>query len=530
MNIRLIIALLFFSLTGFANDPYPKNENIDIRHYLFQLEVNDTTDVLSGRASLTILFKKPITEFELDLVGKSNNGKGMTVSTVSIGQQPLKFTHQNNRIKITLANTPVVGEEQVMVINYAGIPEDGLIIGKNKFNDRTFFGDNWPDRGRYWLPSIDHPADKARLDFIIIAPEHYQVVATGKLMEESNLPKHRKLTHWKEAVDVPVKVMTIGIARFAIQLTGEPGGIPVTTWVYPQNREEGFVDFTVAPKVLAFFQQYIGPYPYEKLAHVQSKTRWGGLENASNIFYFENSVTGKNEHEGLIAHETAHQWFGNSASEKDWHHAWLSEGFATYFTNLYMEGTYGNERLVSELRKQRLQVMDYYKKNKGSIVDTTITDIGKVLSTNTYQKAGWVLHMLRQEIGNEQFQKTIREYYTKYQNSNALTIDFQLIAETNAGRSLSLFFDQWIFKSGHPTLNCSWSYDAKTKEVVLRIDQIQSGLIFKIPLEIGLGDTVQTVMLDKKNQQFRLPAASLPKEIVLDPNTKLLFEGEIKVK
>jgi aminopeptidase N len=530
MNSRLIIALLFISLTVFANDPYPKNNNIDIRHYLFQLEVNDSTDVLSGRASVTVLFKKSITEFELDLAGKSNNGKGMTVSRVSIQQQPLQFTHQNNRLKITLVNAPAAGEEQVIVIDYAGIPEDGLIIGKNKFNDRTFFGDNWPDRGHYWLPAIDHPSDKARVDFIIIAPEHYQVVATGKWMEESNLPKQRKLTHWKEAVDVPVKVMTIGIARFAVQLTGEPGGVPVTTWVYPQNREEGFVDFAVAPRVLAFFQQYIGPYSYEKLAHVQSKTRWGGLENASNIFYFENSVTGKNEHEGLIAHETAHQWFGNSASEKDWHHAWLSEGFATYFTDLYLEDAYGNERLVNELKKQRHEVTDYYKKNKGAIVDTTITDISKVLSTNTYQKAGWVLHMLRQEIGNEQFHKTIREYYAKYQNSNALTIDFQKIAEANAGRSLGFFFDQWLFKSGHPHLSCSWSFDAKTKEVVLRVDQIQNGIAFKTPLELGLNGTIHTVMLDKKNQQFRLPVAAAPKEMVLDPNTKLLFEGEIKGK
>src|SRR6187402_3317538 len=139
MNSRLIIALLFISLTAFANDPYPKNDNIDIRHYLFQLEVNDSTDVVSGQASITVLFKKSITEFELDLVGKSNNGKGMTVSKVSIKQQPLKFTHQNNRIKITLANAPAAGEEQVIVVDYAGVPEDGLIIGKNKFNERTFF-------------------------------------------------------------------------------------------------------------------------------------------------------------------------------------------------------------------------------------------------------------------------------------------------------------------------------------------------------------------------------------------------------
>jgi len=533
MSTRLIIAFLFISLASAARDPYPKNPNIDVKHYLFQLEVNDSTDVIAGQASVTVLFKKSITELDLDLINKLSNGKGMTVGRVSLNQKPLKFTHQNNRIKITFESAPAAGEERIITIDYYGIPEDGFIISKNKFGDRVFFGDNWPDRGHHWLPCIDHPSDKARLDFVIIAPEHYQTVATGKLIEESNLPKHRKLTHWKEAADIPVKVMTIGVGRFAIQLTGEPGGIPVTTWVYPQNREEGFVDFAVAPKVLEFFQHYIGPYSYEKLAHVQSKTRWGGLENASNIFYFENSVNGKNEREGLIAHETAHQWFGNSVSENDWHHVWLSEGFATYFTNLYHENVHGRERIVEELKKQRQQVIGY-KTNKGPVIDTTITDIGKVLSTNTYQKAGWVLHMLRQEIGDEAFHKSIRDYYSKYQHGNALTTDFQRIVQEVSGINLNTFFDQWLYKSGHPNLSCSWSYDSKTREVVLRVDQMQNGIIFKTPLEIGFGKEssfiIQTVLLDKKSQQFRLPLPVLPQEVTLDPNTKLLFEGEIKVK
>jgi aminopeptidase N len=532
---RLSLLFLLIRFMVIAKDPYPKNENIDITHYRFQLELNDSTDVIAGEATVSILFKRSIPSFNLDLFGVGANGKGMKIKSITSNGKNISFIHQNNQILLKLNEAPKANEQVAFIISYGGIPEDGLIIGKNKFNERGFFGDNWPDRGHHWLPSVDHPSDKAKVDFIIIAPEHYQVVATGKLIEESNMTKHRKLTHWKESVDVPVKVMTIGVARFAIQLSGEPGGIPVTTWVYPQNREDGFSDFAVAPKVLEFFQNYVGPFSYEKLAHVQSKTRWGGLENASNIFYFENAVNGKNEREGLIAHETAHQWFGNSASENDWHHVWLSEGFATYFTNLYFEYAYGHDRLVTEAKSQRKQVIDYFKKNPNPIVDTTITDINKVLSTNTYQKAGWVLHMLRHEVGDAVFHNSIREYYTTYQNGNALTADFQRILESNSKKDLRLFFNQWLFKGGHPQLSGTWKYDSKAKEVVINLNQDQKSQLFEIPLDIGLRDTqgqisTQTVQLNSKTSSFKLPSTSKPLEVVLDPNTWLLFEGGIQAK
>jgi aminopeptidase N len=530
---RLFLLLLCLSLTATASDPYPKNDAIDIQHYRFELELNDSTDVIAGRATLTVAFRKLINSFELDLIGV-RNGKGMTVRSVLAEKEPLSFSHENNRIVIKLNSSPVVGSEMAFVISYDGIPEDGLIIGKNKFSERTFFGDNWPDRGRFWLPTIDHPYDKALVDFVITAPEHYQVVATGKKMEESNLTQKRKLTHWKESATVPVKVMTIGVARFAIQFSGEADGIPVSTWVYPQNREDGFSDFAVGPKVLSFFQRYVGPYAYEKLAHVQSKTRFGGLENASNIFYFENSVTGKNEREGLIAHETAHQWFGNSASESDWHHVWLSEGFATYFTALYFENTVGRERFVSEMTNSRSQVLKFYAKNQAPIVDTTIVDINKVLSTNTYQKAGWVLHMLRHEVGDDVFTKSVREYYTTYKNGNALTADLKRIFEKNSGKDLSLFFKQWLFKGGHPQLSVNWKYDSKAKEIELEIVQNQKESAFEVPLEVGLKSggkmEVKTIKIGQKTQKVRIACLLKPEEVVLDPDTRLLFEGKIAQK
>ncbi len=531
--IGLVFMVGFFC--GNAADPYPKNSNIDVRHYQFQLELNDSTDVISGKATVTILFKKAISEFELDLVNKTSKGVGMSVSHVFQDGNPLKFMHQKGRIKIILKKNTVEGEQSRFVIDYAGVPQEGLIIGKNKFGDRTFFGDNWPNRGHHWIPCIDHPSDKARVDFVIIAPEYYQVVASGRQVEESVIDHHRKLTHWEENIEIPVKVMTIGVARFAVQLSGEVDHIPVSTWVFPQNRIAGFSDFAVGPKIIDFFHNHIGPYAYEKLAHVQSMTRWGGLENASNIFYSENSVNGKNENENIIAHETAHQWFGNSVTEGDWHHVWLSEGFATYFANLYMEYAYGHDKLVERAKQQRTQAVEYLVQNPSPVIDTTLTDIDEVLNVNTYQKAGWVLHMLRHEMGETAFWKGIQQYYQTYRNGNAMTADFQRIMEGVSEKDLSVFFEQWLWKGGHPKLSGRWNYDPNARSVIITIDQIQAGTVFKTPLDIGLrtlqdGLEVKTVLLNSKSQKFSFPAEKKPMEVILDPLTWLFFEGEILAK
>lgn len=530
-NLMFMRILLFTLLAtaAFASDPYPKNENIRVSHYIFRLALNDTTDVIAGEADVTIRFLKPVASFNLNLIGKKGGPTGMEITSVKSSGKPVEYSFANDLINIK----PPQGTEVTFTISYFGIPADGLIISKNKFGDRTFFGDNWPDRGRHWLPTVDHPAYKSTVEFIITAPEQYEVVATGKLVEESDLAHQQKLTHWRESVPVSVKVMTIGVARFAMQLSGEVGNVPVTTWVYPQNRLEGFSDFAVGPKVLEVLQSYIGPYPFEKLAHVQSKTRFGGLENASNIFYFENSVNGKNEREGLIAHETAHQWFGNSATEADWHHVWLSEGFATYCTALYMEQAHGREHLVSLMKENRERIIEFAKKNTAPIVDTTITDINRVLSTNTYQKAAWVLHMLRRKMGDENFQAGVREYYDLYKGKTALTKDFFNVMQRHTSSDLSPFAQRWIYTGGHPHIAGTWRWDKEQKTVFVNVELTQNAG-FSVPVELLVTTEKEqfstTLVVEPGKQELRFVCNQKPAKIDVDPGSWLLFEGAIHPK
>ena len=530
----LLWILFVLASTANARDKYPINSAIDVLAYRFSFILSDSTDVIRGNTRVLISFRESIKEFEIDLVKKKINGKGMTV----LGIEPLtmvqSFTHtENDKIKIVLKNSQPAGAIQSFEIKYEGIPEDGLVIGNNKFGERVFFGDNWPDRGHYWLACVDHPSDKAMVEFAINAPERYQVVATGILVEESNLAGKRKLTRWRETTPVPVKVMTMGIARFAVELSNTVNGIPVTTWVYPQERVNGFNDFKVAPEILTFFDRFIGPYSYDKLAHVQSKTRWGGLENAGNIFYFEDVVNGKNEREGLIAHETAHQWFGNSVTEKDWHHVWLSEGFATYLTHVFMEHKYGDARRRADMAKDRDAIVKDRLTQVHSIVDTSIVALGDLLSINTYQKAAWVLHMLRIKVGDDAFWKGVRSYYKKYQNSNALTIDFQREMEAAYGKPLEPFFNSWIYQGSQPIFYGQWQYDARKRVAVLVWNQSQDK-VFDAQLTIAayfdgeLTPRLITIDLQESGGKIEVKASKKPIKTVLDPNVNLLFTGKIE--
>ena len=519
----LLLFCWLLPLLSFTQDIYERNPSVDIQNYQFGLILNDDNNSIVGETEVTVKFTEEVDQFALDLIKKSGSF-GMEVTGVYEGEQSVAYEYITNKILIK----PTVSQDtsRVFVVKYRGVPERGLVIDTTKFGQRSFFGDNWPNLARHWLPCVDHPYDKASVEFRITAPDHYDVVATGKKTEESNLGNGMKLTSYREPAPVAMKVVTIGVTKFATKLIDMVGDIPVTAWVYPENRLDGFSDYSVAVNVLNYFIENIGPYAYAKLANMQAKTQWGGLENAGTISYFENSVTGKNAVEGLIAHEISHQWFGNSATENSWNHVWLSEGFATYFTILYQEHVYGNDKRKEELLLDKNQVIEYYKKNPAPIVDNNIKDPMKVLSTNTYQKGSWVLNMLRHKLGNDIFWEGIRLYYETYKNSNAMTDDFRLIMEQVSGRELSSFFNQWIFTKGHPTLNWEWKYEGGN--LIINIRQLQDHHTFDFPLDIGISDSgklkVDSIRVNQRSQSFTFQMDRKPDSVVLDPDMWLLFE------
>lgn len=520
---RLIAIFLFFNpLSHALAQAY--NPVIDVLHYDFSLRLNDDNNSILGSAAITIQFKENAPECALDLTEKNSTGKGIAVLSVKENDHPIRFSQDSQHLIIHA--TAKAGDRHTYTIRYEGIPADGLIISNNKYGHRGFFGDNWPNRAHNWLPCIDHPSDKATVDFRITAPDHYRVVANGALQEEKDLPGHLRLTHWKESEPLSPKIMVIGVADFAIDHPGDAMGVPVYNYVFRENKDTGFRSYRYPLQILPFYITHIGPYPFEKCGNVQSKTRFGGLENASAIFYFENSVLSP-DIEPLMAHEIAHQWFGDAATETQWQHLWLSEGFATYMTLCYMENKYGADTLKAGLKKDRSKLIAFEKKRMTPVVDTTIKgDYMLLLNPNSYEKGGWVLHMLRRRLGDDLFWKGISTYYQTYRNKNASSADFEKVIEDVSGTDLHTFFQQWLFTPGHPHVHISWTYDENVKELVIDFTQTQDHL-FEFPLEYSADGILHHVDIHDKNTRVRLPLPEKPAKLVPDPNVNVLASFEI---
>jgi aminopeptidase N len=527
LNLLILLAIFSHHAQGQETDPA-----IDVQFYHYSIELNDQNDSIVGDARIEFLLQQPAERIGLDLQGETADGKGMRVVSVREKGAELTYSQSGAKLWVSLPAKTKVGAACEVEVLYRGIPDDGLIISTSLFGQRTFFADNWPDRAHHWIPCKDYPSDKAAVEFSVIAPDHYQIISNGLQVEESNLPDHRKLTRYLETVPLPTKVMVIGAADFAVGLAGEVGCIPVTSWVYPQNRDAGFYDYAPATQILSFYIHQIGPYAYRKLANVQSKTRFGGMENASAIFYNEHSVLGDRRAEALLAHEIAHQWFGNSATETSFRHLWLSEGFATFMTHIYLASVYGIDTLIKGLREDRARVIEFSRQRKTPVVDTTAgKNFMDLLNANSYQKGGWILHMLQHQLGDSLFWKGIRKYYQTYAGHNASTNDFRDIMEAASGQDLHVFFRQWLYRAGQPNLQIQWHYQSSRKELMLQVVQRQDQA-FDFPLTMKITgpdgrSRISVFPISDKNNSFSIPMSQRPILVLADPGVDLLFEGQV---
>lgn len=512
---------LFFFLCLFLPG-YFQAQGIDVLKYSVDIHISGTSDTIRVRESITLRYTSPAPSISLDLA--SYDGKyGMMVTSVWQNGIPLSYKHKNNLLMFRPQHMEK-GSEATFNIDFFGIPSDGLVMGKNRYGDRTIFGDNWPNRAHLWFACVDHPSDKALVDFTVTAPANFTCVSNGaqsSFQEGANY----NTTVYSSSHPLPTKVMVIGLARLSEKTLNDKGTIPVKAYVYPQESQKAFHDLEPAMQSFGFLADYIGPYPFEKLFHVQSTTRFGGMENAGCIFYDEMRFNGEGNMEDLIAHETAHQWFGNSATESDWPHVWLSEGFATYMTNLYLEHTYGEARLQQQMARDRDRVIRYSRTSMLPIVDTISTDLMSLLNPNSYQKGAWVLHMLRGKIGDEAFHQGIRDYYSKYAYSNASTRDFMQCMEKASDQDLDGFFQQWLYRAGHPVLKADRLKKGKYEMIrILQQQDVPFG--FTLDVELVYSDSKETVSvsISEKETIVPVPAGKNLVDWSIDPQVKLLYE------
>jgi len=550
MPMRLLVLLVTGLLVGPGvlaqpyTDSYPKNPGIDVIGYVFDIEVTDTDDMIQGRTAVDVRFIEPASSLRLDLIGQTGapDGRGMMVIGAESGGESLTFTHADDAVIIDLGTPARAGDRRTIHVSYEGIPAAGLKIGPNKYGDRSFFSDNWSSRVRNWLPVVDHPSDKATTEMRIVAPSHYQAASNGTLVEHTDLAGNRRLSHWVNPVPTATWLYFMGVARMAVQVVDTWEGVPIETWVYPQDRDAGFYDFAEpSKKVLAFYSDLVGPYVNQRLANIVSNgTPGGGMEAASTPAYSDQSVSGNRERrwQHVIIHEIAHQWFGNAVTESTWNDVWLSEGFATYYTLLFREHLYGHDDFKAGLHDSRRRVLSFYEDDYDfQLVRPYIEDLNDVSGAMMYQKGAWVLHMLRETMGIDAYNKGIRTYYAEYINRNAETADLRRHLEEASGLDLEQFFDQWVFQGGVPSIVISSRVDGETLHYTVR--QVQPDYLFDLTVDIrvvlsdGSLSEVIPVHLPLVDGQAVEATGSIPLNgtdggtIIPDPNSRLLATFEL---
>jgi aminopeptidase N len=506
-------------------------------HYLVNITLNDQlSELTSANARIDVLIVKHTSLIDLDF------GE-MTIDSVTLDSKPASFTHKDGKLQVNLPYPAKAGTRFVLTVNYHGKPKDGLILTKDKDGKPSAVGDNWPDRVHHWIPTLDHPSAKATITFNITAPAREEVVANGRLDHVETSASGQRTWTFSEGVPIPPYCMIIGVGQFARLEPTQPAVTPLSYYVAQSESHFAQKGFAPAIPSLQFYTQTVAPYPYEKLALIVGATRYGGMENSSAIV-FTNNLFNRNSaarvsttfgvpsnNVSLIAHEIAHQWFGDSVTESTWSDLWLSEGFATYFAGLFLQRFEGEDAFQVYMKAAASNVFAYEKKRRAPIFDRDTEDLMELLNANSYQKGAWVLHMLRSSLGDDAFFRGLRNYYEAHKNSTASTEDLRAALEKSSGKNLHAFFVRWVYDSGHPQYELTWQWVGQ-KNLRLTLDQLQPGNAFldPVPITISTANGSRDILLKPsgKNLIQSIQSKDKPLRIEIDPHNTLLKEATVK--
>jgi aminopeptidase N len=474
-------------------------------HYEVFLEFDrELSTLMSAKTVITVEQTEANRRLELDF------GK-LPVLRVRMGGVPLEFSQTGEKLRVELP--PGLAQTFSVSVEYAGKPEDGLIFARDADGRPTVIGDNWPNRLHHWVPCVDQPSAKATVNFSVRAPG--VVVGNGALAERVG-----DVWRYAERVPIPPYCMVVAVGSFA--RTPRPAVVDLSTYVAGSQVGWAQEGFSTANATVDFLQRRVAPFPYEKLALIVGATRFGGMENASAIVFNPRIVGLARERvESLVAHEIAHQWFGDSVTPADWSELWLSEGFATYFAGLFLRERAGEPVFRDYMR--RGAELYFAGVPHLPLHDEDTEPLVKLLNANSYQKGAWVLHMLRGEVGEQAFWAGVRAYFAEHRNGTATSEDLRAAMEGACGRSLERFFGAWVYGAGHPLTQLRWSW--RDGRVRMRLEQLQSGEPFPVRVTVGVGG--RRVVFAEGRGEAWVENVERGAQVVLDPERDVLMEGSV---
>ncbi|MFH1754404.1 MAG: M1 family metallopeptidase, partial [Candidatus Latescibacterota bacterium] len=431
----------------------PMQAGFDVLHYDIDLDIDPVAEMISGTvAAKCSLVASNVTHLGFNLFSN------MTVRDVTASGQPISFVHADDMVAAENNGGYVAGDTVTIVIDYFGTPDS---IGR--FNPFTFathgpqdaptiFSISAPYYAGTWWPCKDVPGDKATANIHITTPDNLVTASNGRLMDVVDLSNGKHRYEWEESYAISTYLISVAVADYVVfsdyYKYGPNDSMEVMYFVYPEDSVKAREDFNVTVSLLELYSSIFGPYPFLQEKYGMAEAKWGGLamEHQTCTTYGSSLVTGTHQNDRIIAHELAHQWWGDLVTVGDWRDIWLNEGFATYAEALWKENTEGIAAYRDFMNSRDIQ-----SGFKGSIYDPD-----DLYNLTVYWKGAWVLHMLRHVLGDSVFFQALRDYTEAHAYGNALTEDFQYACESIWGQSLELFFRQWVYGSGRPHYQYSW--------------------------------------------------------------------------
>ena len=535
LALATMLAVAILAVPVRADEPYARSRDYDLQHSKIALRFDVQQKKVLGDVTHTVsILRERTTQIAFDSVG-------LIIQSVSVNKSPAKFTTTAAKLNVPLPAAAYVGQKFDIAIHYEGKPTKGLyfILPDKDYPDRPkqIWTQGESEDTRYYLPTYDYPNDRLTTETILTVPSSWLTVANGKLVNVSDAGNGMKTWTWRESLPSSTYLITVVAGEFD-EAKQSWHGIPLTYYAPKGRGDRLLVNYGRTPEMIELFSKKLGvDYPWEKYAQsMVDDFVAGGMENSSATTNTSTSLRDPRlipefprDEDPLISHELAHQWFGDLVTCNDWGDIWLNEGFATFFEQVWTESHYPKDDADYErwtTAREWLSESNLYPK---ALVRHDFDDSSE-FDGNAYTKGGWVLHMLRQQIGEDNFYRGLKHYLEVNRGKNVVTSDLIKAIEEADHTDVQRFFDQWVFGAGAPKFDVSYTYNDAKHELALTVKQTQKieghvG-IFDLPVGVEIttpsGSKLHTISVSKETEAFLLPADAAPLMVVFDKGGHIL--------
>jgi len=513
-----------------------RSRSLDFIHYRVSLTFDLDAKVFWGENEITLT---PLTD-QVDHCVLDAEEIVITDAVDEAGQE-LLYVQGDTTVVITFPRALSYGDTITLTVAFRGDnPQEGFFFDDaSDDHPQMVSTDSWPDEAHHWIPLYDYPNDKVTHELIVTAPAGNRVLSNGRLVGVVDDEVAGTTTwHWSQEQPHATYLFMLAIGPFTV-LEDSLGSLPINYWVYPEDAEDARWIFAKTPRMIAFYANLFDyPYPWAKYDQVTTPHVGGGAEATSATILGDGVIHDRRAEqdfswERVIAHEIAHQWWGDLITLREWSHTWLNESFGTYSDYLWTRHESGeDEGAWALLGKKNAYLREAHTRYMRPIVFNRYERPGDNFDSHTYPKGACILHQLRFILGDESFFRVLGAFLDAHAFEPVDTYDFMKAVKEVTGQNMDWFFEQYIFSPGHPVFEISSSWDASDGQIRLRVAQVQDrdhGVpIYRTPVRIGIvtasGKTVETVWLENEQDVFVFESREEPLLVRFDEGNWLLKE------